>query len=1394
MATPAFDNGQILFVGDFVNPVQPLWVTYTSTNLTGPDLAVSTLTVNPYPAGNILLQATTEASTQYRAPLIFQRPTGDINAPSESLVMNLSHIVPGYPIDGEFITATKNSGTAYDDIAVKGLQIFGDQTTSGNAGACGYITCGPFPNTLGLDTGAVYMSSLYVSSLSVVSVVSSSTNAASNYTASQWMSTPQLYSGYIDNKFSITSADGYFSSIHVGHAFISTALISTANISTANVSTLNAQTVNSEIANFSSVFISSVDTLTIDTIRISSIIGDISLTLVSTLSLFGNPNINPNINLGLGNVIQGLIGGAASQGLGVVLGAAALVTGATAMVTGRTSGGVNSNIFQTVNGSTQLQFSTLGESVSSIFLTTNSLSPLTTPGQEIRQEIQVPAGTYCLRSVSDPLNITNNISAIQMFGQWVPVIQESAVIPNLTVSTLTVSTAKIYNDNVSTLTVSTINGQPYVPGGVPQIPSTLLASTILINGNLTQSGTGQFNWGGNTMTNTQTNFNTPVAANNTLGVFGLTIAHAGLIANGPSAEFGFGTPVIIRNNLSVSGHSGAATMSTNSMRVFGNLLAASIDATTSVTANNMQTTNINTTTINNQAYPPPSGLALIPSTLFASTVSVNGGLTNIGVAAITSGQINANNINTSNTLTAVNADITNLAINNLNLSNAGGTISAGGQMKFRLANGSAHYRFSDSTGTNTGFIADFYADHTTRLYSSLTVRDLTYPIVGPSAARIQTYDPSYDAQPWGSILTANISTTNINTITINNAAYPPAVLPAVFPSTSFLSTVNVNGGLNVTNGNLNVTTINNNPYPFVPSTLNASSITVNGTLIQSGTGQFNWGNNTITNTQTNFNVPVFTLNTLTASGATFLNGGTIMNNGLQVASGNLTITNGSITVGGTNTIQASAIDIGANGFIANLSSFNISTTNLNVSTINNRPYPFVPSTLNASTINVKGGLNVTGGNIVFNNPGGFGNLTGTGEISLQAYNGPGNPTYFEVGWDGANSQVLALGNGLQTSASLASGNIYSGEIGTYYPQENVPPLGTMFTNLVSTTSLQASNAVTRGFTASNAVISSINGFQYPVPNSFTPVGAIMIWSGGEPINQWAIPAGWLRCDGTEVSKITYAALFAIIGNNYQYDKSPSTLDYFFLPDLTFAVPMGAPYANTNGTVNGTVNQVPYLKVYFVPWQTDYVIVANEPFRQCWKIGSVEGQSTAININTLFPSDGFGAGASGYPSVYVDTILEFDGYVGYIIVRSIDGSTIPTTNPGVGLEFTARGAGVRADGNYPLQGFNYEGRARTTRTQQMDEIAPHNHHYFAAVENQPPYTAIMYNIGQPNPELPNVDYIVRPPTSVDPVYNRTSFNATNILSTISTVSLPLKVQNIATGTAPNFVNMSYIIKY
>jgi hypothetical protein len=954
-------------------------------------------------------------------------------------------------------------------------------------------------------------------------------------------------------------------------------------------------------------------------------------------------------------------------------------------------------------------------------------------------DLRVLNGSFSVQNLGTFNNglTVNNI--LGTFNNGLTVASGNTSLGNTTVSGTLTSGAATFNNgltvsggntSVGNINVTTVNNQVYPPpAGTPVIPSTLATSTITVNGNIV-----------------------PLTGNNTLNIGG-ALATSGALT-------------VTNGNLTVSG---TGTISAFNLNVSGGGYIANLSSI------NLSTQNINLSTVNGIIYPPPAGTPVIPSTLAASTITVNGNLTQSGLGTTT---------------------LTNVTTSQMT---ANGTLTANGQT---VINGSF----------NT--------------FSGATMRNgLTVETGGFNATGGTTLNGNVAVQSGN--LTVQSGTTTLTTTNINGTTSINGSLSVTNGSATFNNGLTVAAG-NTSVSNINVSTINGLSYPplgpsGIPSTLNASTITVNGNLTQSGTGQFNWGNNTITNTQTNFNTPVAANNTLSVFGAAFLNGGTIMNSGLQVASGPLTVTNGNLTLNGTTTISAFNLNVSGGGYIANLSSINLSTQNINLSTINNNPYPpnaSLPSTINLSTVNINGGANVTNGtlqvtkltnlstttilgglnvnsgnlnvrdDIVFNDPGGPGYLTGTGEIALKAYNVSPVRGYFDVAWDGPGSQSLVLGNGTQFSQDLQSGNLFTGNIGTYYPQEQTAPLGRVFTNLVSTVTLQANIAITPNLTASNIIASTINGFPFPQGGS-TPTGGIVIWAGGSPINQWAIPVGWLRCDGTEVSKTTYATLFAVIGDSYQYDKIPSTLDMFFLPDLTFAVPMGAPYTNTNGTVNGTVNQVPYLKVYFTPWQTDYV---NTPIRQCWKIGSVDGQSTAINIGTLFPADGFGAGASGYPNVYVDTILEFDGYVGYIIVCSHDGTTpLPTTNPSPGLEFTARGAGIRADGTYPFQGFNYEGRAKTTRTQQMDEVAPHNHHYFSAVQNQPPYTAIMYNIGQPNPESPNVDYIVRPPTSVDPVYNRTSFNATNILSTISTVSLPLKVQNIATSTAPNFVNMSYIIK-
>jgi hypothetical protein len=1375
-----------LFNGAYLNPIQPLWISYTSTNITGPDIAVSTLTVNPYTAGNILLQADTVSGTEYRAPLIFQRPQGDINAPSESLVMNLSHAVPTKPIDGEFITATKAAGTAYDDIAVSGLQIFGDQTTSGNSGACGYITCGQFPGTLSIDSRDVFISSLSVSSLNAVNVISSTTSAASNYTASQWMSTPILYSQDILNGGNIQSETGKFSSINVRWATISTAQISTASISTANISTANINKAVMSTAIMSTMTAGNFNANRIDVTLLSSITGDITFNLVSTLSLFGNVDVN----LGLGNQIAGLIGGAASQGLGVGLGGAALITGAVALVTGRTSGGADPTVFQTVNGSTQLQFSTIGTTVNSVFLTTNSTDPLHTPGTPLTQVTTVPAGTYCVRSVGDPLNIQNNISAIQMFGQWVPVIQPTATIPQITISTLNISTAQIKNDNVSSLIVSSINGQPYTPGGTFAIPSTIALSSVTVNGNLTQSGTGTLNWANNTLSPTQVVLSQPTSVNNTLTTSGAAFLNAGLTVNGPSATFGAPTAVTVQNNLTVNGLATIGNISTNVissaninlssingavyppttgtptipstlalssvtvngnltqsgngtlnwagntlsptqvvlarptainntlatsglvsmagglsvnggpvnfnvdiyanrsvqvnqiLNVYGQLTAfgvfvaqganASFGAGTPVTiGNSLQVngtmnvngittinntaritditantiaasntvtgpfgtfSNINLSSINGAAYPPGGGgSGGIPSTLLASTITFNGGLSNIGTAPLFSGQINASNITVSDTITSVNANVTNVRATDINLSNTGGTITGNGQIIFQLASVASNYSFRNSAGTNTSYIAEFYSNQTSRFFSTLTVRDTTFPIIGPSFARVQTYDPSYDSQPWGTVLTSNVSTTTANF------------------NTGFTNLLNA----------ASISSINTSARYIAASNITASNVLI-ATQFSTNAANFMSFNN---GTTTMFDV------------------------GLDTSS----------DIPGSYTLEMTPIN-----------------TNLGI---------IKATTLQTYYANIPGSPYIPAGRIF------------TSSIS----------TVF------TNTNTLVAG-------SIASGNISTNVIST----------GNLIASYISTSLLLANNIST-----SNINTNTINSAPYPPPSGL-PSGAVFIWGG---VTVASVPSGWLICDGSLVSATTYANLFAVIGNSYTKYPNIPVVGSFYLPDLTYAIPQNPPtptYAATITvkTFQGTLINYPGLLDTNCLWQ-----ITGFP-------------TNTLNIGTVFPKAQIPGAA-------------YDIYISDIIALQSSGDTFSPPFI-VKVIYAPPGSAV-----LPLIASNISITSAGALTNPASTYWKPGTYNIASDGNPNPWSSPpLYNLyNQLNPaQIPEHQHYMAAPSSGTPPPGPGAINSATVQPYFA-VSTPTSAQTNAFGistnitlyqpllypTMPNIINMFYIIK-
>ena len=63
----------------------------------------------------------------------------------------------------------------------------------------------------------------------------------------------------------------------------------------------------------------------------------------------------------------------------------------------------------------------------------------------------------------------------------------------------------------------------------------------------------------------------------------------------------------------------------------------------------------------------------------------------------------------------------------------------------------------------------------------------------------------------------------------------------------------------------------------------------------------------------------------------------------------------------------------------------------------------------------------------------------------------------------------------------------------------------------------------------------------------------------------SVPLGWLICNGTAVSRTTYAALFAIIGTTWGVGDGSTT---FNLPDLRDRVPVGAGSTYSVGATGG----------------------------------------------------------------------------------------------------------------------------------------------------------------------------------------------------------------------------------
>jgi hypothetical protein len=161
--------------------------------------------------------------------------------------------------------------------------------------------------------------------------------------------------------------------------------------------------------------------------------------------------------------------------------------------------GQTSYVYETINGTTQFQFSTLGASTYSVFRTTDQQNPNQTFGQEIFTSTIIPAGSKVLRSVSDPYQfpiistqLLSTTNYLQSFGQWHAILEPEYVLKASTIITANLSTtfanitvlssAKITASSINItggLTFSTLAGNP---AGQYDISRTFASTTSIFDG------------------------------------------------------------------------------------------------------------------------------------------------------------------------------------------------------------------------------------------------------------------------------------------------------------------------------------------------------------------------------------------------------------------------------------------------------------------------------------------------------------------------------------------------------------------------------------------------------------------------------------------------------------------------------------------------------------------------------------------------------------------------------------------------------------------------------------------------------------------------------------------------------------------------------------------------
>lgn len=218
---------------------------------------------------------------------------------------------------------------------------------------------------------------------------------------------------------------------------------------------------------------------------------------------------------------------------------------------------------------------------------------------------------------------------------------------------------------------------------------------------------------------------------------------------------------------------------------------------------------------------------------------------------------------------------------------------------------------------------------------------------------------------------------------------------------------------------------------------------------------------------------------------------------------------------------------------------------------------FSSQTGSAGNFTVNGTLTATGNQIVL---GSLQTSAGLNAYNAASFTGIISNTTLTVSAVASGQLFVGQtisGTGITSGTTITAFGTGSGGVGTY--TVSVAP-STNPTGSVTITGGAATTSLTPAST-DNTVKVATTAFVQTSVNAALAVGTIQMW----PTN--TAPTGHLLCDGTAVSRTTYAALFAVIGTTFGAGDTTTT---FNLPNYVNRMPFGA-NAPTTASVTGTIN-------------------------------------------------------------------------------------------------------------------------------------------------------------------------------------------------------------------------------